>query len=438
LEAERALLGAILLKNEALDRVSSFLEAQHFFDPLHQQIFETTTKLILAGKQVTPITLKTFFENAEPLSPTLTVPQYLGTLAAEATSIINAEGYGRTIHDLATRRALVIIGEDMANSAYNSAVDAPPATLVRNAERQLDKLSRGEASGLTPITLEGLITMDLPKREWVLSNLLQQRGIAMVYAWRGAGKTWFALGLGYAIASGTGFLKWSAERPRRVLHVCGELPAVELRERLELIGQSSSCGDRYRVLSDGLHENGLPDLASAEGQAALERALGDAEVLVFDNISTLFRSGVENEAESWAPVQQWLLRLRRQGRTVILIHHAGKGRTQRGTAKREDILDLVLNLREPSDYEPSDGARFEVHFEKNRGLSGKEAEPFEAKLETRNGTAVWTTRDVEYSKLADIKELKEEGWTVRQIAKELDLSKSAVHRALKRNEEGQL
>jgi replicative DNA helicase len=97
LEAEQALLGAILVNNEAMDRVSSFLEAQHFFDPLHQQIFETVAKLIHAGKQATPITLKTFFENAEPISPTMTVPQYLGTLAANATSIINALEYGERL-----------------------------------------------------------------------------------------------------------------------------------------------------------------------------------------------------------------------------------------------------------------------------------------------------------------------------------------------------
>src|SRR3989337_2684433 len=90
LEAEQALLGAILVNNEAMDRVSSFLEPQHFYDPLHQQIYQVAAKLILAGKQATPITLRTFFENAERISANLTVPQYLGTLAANATTIINA------------------------------------------------------------------------------------------------------------------------------------------------------------------------------------------------------------------------------------------------------------------------------------------------------------------------------------------------------------
>ena len=104
LEAEQALLGAILVNNEAHDRVSSFLEPHHFYDPLHQQIYETASKLIASGKQATPITLKTFFETAEPIDAGLTVPQYLGRLAANAATIINARDYGRTIHDLATRR----------------------------------------------------------------------------------------------------------------------------------------------------------------------------------------------------------------------------------------------------------------------------------------------------------------------------------------------
>src|SRR5688572_13520894 len=63
IEAEQALLGAILINNEAFDRVSAFLEPHHFFDPLHARIFETTGKLIQSGKHATPVTLKTFFEH---------------------------------------------------------------------------------------------------------------------------------------------------------------------------------------------------------------------------------------------------------------------------------------------------------------------------------------------------------------------------------------
>ncbi len=147
IEAEQALLGAILVNNEALDRVSQFLMPHHFYEPLHQEIYDTLMKLIQAGKQATPITLKTFFENAQPIDNTLTVPQYLVRLAANATSIINAAEYGRTIYDLATRRVLIVIGEDMVNLAYDSPVDLPPTRQIEDAEGRLYDLAEADKYG---------------------------------------------------------------------------------------------------------------------------------------------------------------------------------------------------------------------------------------------------------------------------------------------------
>jgi replicative DNA helicase len=147
IEAEQALLGAILMNNEALDRVSAFLETSHFFDPLHGRIFETAGKLIQAGKQATPITLRIYFENEEPLGE-LTVPQYLGRLAANATTIINAHDYGRTIYDLSVRRNLIIIGEDLVNTAYDSPIDQPPPAQIEEAEQRLYGLAeKGKYGG---------------------------------------------------------------------------------------------------------------------------------------------------------------------------------------------------------------------------------------------------------------------------------------------------
>jgi len=140
IEAEQALLGAILINNEAFDRVSAFLEPHHFFEPLHSRIFETAAKLIQSGKHATPITLKSFFDHEEPIG-TVTVTQYLGRLAAHATSIINAEDYGRTIYDLSVRRDLILLGEDMVNVAYDSPVDMPPANQIEEVESRLYNLA---------------------------------------------------------------------------------------------------------------------------------------------------------------------------------------------------------------------------------------------------------------------------------------------------------
>src|SRR5262245_66528416 len=88
IEAEQALLGAILVNNEAFYRVSDFLEPPHFHEPLHQQIYQLASDLIRAGKIATPITLKTFLPADIDIGG-LNVSQYLARLAAEATAVIN-------------------------------------------------------------------------------------------------------------------------------------------------------------------------------------------------------------------------------------------------------------------------------------------------------------------------------------------------------------
>ena len=141
LEAEQALLGAILVNNDAYDRVSDFLKPEHFVEEIHRRIYEIAGSLIRAGKVATPITLKTFL--GEHDLGGVTVPQYLARLAAEATTIINAFDYGRTIHDLAIRRDLIQIGEDVVNVAYDAPVDASPRDQIEEAERRLYAVAEG-------------------------------------------------------------------------------------------------------------------------------------------------------------------------------------------------------------------------------------------------------------------------------------------------------
>jgi len=140
IEVEQALLGAILVNNEALYRVSDFLEPAHFFEPIHQKIYEVAGSLVRSGKVATPVTLKTFLP-ADLDVAGLTVSQYLARLAAEATTVINAQDYGRTIYDLAIRRSLIVIGEDMVNVAYDAPVDLPPQNQIEDAERRLYDLA---------------------------------------------------------------------------------------------------------------------------------------------------------------------------------------------------------------------------------------------------------------------------------------------------------
>src|SRR5215470_17582249 len=140
IDAEQALIGAVLVNNEAFYRVSDFLAPEHFYEPIHQKIFEIAASLVRAGKIATPVTLKTFLPADLDIAG-LTVSQYLARLAAEATTVINAGDYGRTIYDLATRRSLIVIGEDMVNVAYDAPVDFAPQTQIEDAERRLYELA---------------------------------------------------------------------------------------------------------------------------------------------------------------------------------------------------------------------------------------------------------------------------------------------------------
>lgn len=152
-----------------------------------------------------------------------------------------------------------------------------------------------------------------------------------------------------------------------------------------------------------------------------------------DNLSALVRrGGRENDAESWLNVAEWAMYQRSRGRSVLFIHHAGKNGDQRGTSKREDILDTVIRLARPKDYDASrEGARFTVEFLKDRLRSA--GEPFEAALSSSpQGGQVWTIKTLENSRAEQIIELAELGLSVTEIAGELDINKSTASRALKK------
>jgi len=138
-EAEQGLLGAILINNDAFYRVSDFLEGKHFYLKVHQEIYETSGSLIRMGKLANPVTLKTFVTEAD--LGAMTVSQYIARLAAEATTIINAVDYGRTIYDHAIRRDLIEIGEEVVNNAYDAPVDFAPRAQIEDTERKLYALA---------------------------------------------------------------------------------------------------------------------------------------------------------------------------------------------------------------------------------------------------------------------------------------------------------
>lgn len=138
-EVEQALLGAILINNDAFYRVADFLLPEHFYEPVHREIFELAGKIIRAGKAAEPATLKTHLP--DQLLPDVTMMQYLSRLAAEATTVLNAADYGQSIYDLAIRRNLIQVGEEMVSVAYDADVEMTPVKQIEKVEGELFQLA---------------------------------------------------------------------------------------------------------------------------------------------------------------------------------------------------------------------------------------------------------------------------------------------------------
>jgi hypothetical protein len=298
---------------------------------------------------------------------------------------------------------------------------------------------------LTVTGLHDFLAMELPTREQILSPWLLSQSLNMIHGWRGKGKTHVAVGVGYAVASASSFLNWQAEKPHKVLLVDGEMPAIALQERLSQIIISNDREPEngfLTLVTPDLQEAGMPDLASSSGQSVVNTAIDQtgAELVILDNLSCLVRgTEKENDASSWVKLQTWALQQRQAGRSILFIHHSGKSGQQRGTSKREDVLDTVLALRSPPDYDPESGACFEVHFEKARHLFGTDVSPFEARLTTdANGLQSWACRSANLATFDRVVALANEGLSQSEIANELELNRSTVSRAWRKADQQNL
>ncbi len=316
------------------------------------------------------------------------------------------------------------------NTAIKEALSAATVAQLRSA---ISLPGDGTAEhGLIPVTLADFLALELPPRGMLLAPILPEKSISMIFGPRGCGKTHIGLGIALAVAAGDRFLRWTASRPARVLYLDGEMPAKVLQGRLDdalkLVSDVASARSNLAILSADQIERSLPDLGSDDGREAYATLLDGVKLIIVDNLSTLCRTGKENEAEGWAAIQSWALEQRRAGRSVLFIHHSGKGGEQRGTSKREDVMDTVIKLSRPDDYQQTQGARFLVEFTKARGMFGDDAEPFEASLADN----VWTMQESVNERDALILALNADGLAQRAIAKQVGIGVATVNRVLQK------
>jgi hypothetical protein len=287
------------------------------------------------------------------------------------------------------------------------------------------------------VSYSDLLALEIPERPRYLP-WLPEGGNVMVYGPRGVGKTFLQLALAVALTTGTDLWKWKGPAPVGVLYVDGEMQLDELRQRTTALMNTPHVAPLDFLTSQLVYQRCGKDLVltSEPMRQEVVKILEDRpaiRVLILDNISCLFSGIREDSKQDWEPINAWLIRLRHRGLATVLVHHAGKGGTQRGTSGREDSLDTVIQLAKPKGLDAREGCHFELSFEKNRSVTGEDVTPLDVKLVTVNERLQWVWKPLEVSKLDRARQLFTEGVSSpSELAEELGIDKGYASRILKK------
>ena len=251
----------------------------------------------------------------------------------------------------------------------------------------------------------------------------------MIYGPRGIGKTYLSISLACSLASGTPFLKWNSSSKSGVLYVDGEMLRAEMQKRFKSI-MPNSPENLYLLSSEEVYDQHEFDLSLTKKDmrdeiSNLVSLHPEIKVIIIDNISCLFMGIDENKKADWEQIIPWLIQFRRRGIALSLIHHAGKSGDQRGTSRREDILDTIIKLEEAFNAK-NDVANFIIRFTKNKGAFGDVVEPIEVHLDL-DSEDKWEWKPYEETLLERVISFVENGIdSVTAISKELDVTAGRV------------
>jgi putative DNA primase/helicase len=215
--------------------------------------------------------------------------------------------------------------------------------------------------------------LKITPRTPLIGDWLRAGDLGFIFAGRGIGKSWLSMYLAKGLALKTDVGPWKTHCQARVLYLDGEMPPEDLKERDRLLGpptdQLSYCNHEILFQRTGKVMN-LADLDFQAG--CLQYCLdNNFNVLFADNLSTLAFGVDENKSLDWELISPWLLSLRRNHITVVIVHHAGRNNQMRGSSKREDPAFWILRLDEDATLpEEQFGARFVSRFTKWRNSTG--------------------------------------------------------------------
>jgi putative DNA primase/helicase len=421
LDVEREILGIILKDNDQLPRAQELLSPADFFSKKHQQIFAAMQELAKEGIGIdcTLINNRLGQNNSVDL-------MYLSDLIEGLPRNADITAYAATVRRKSADRKAMRVGQQIVEAASTSGDLLNPLSVLQEvvSYSAIETIPTGITSAAE------LLTMEVPEPAMLLDPIIREQDLVELYSWRGTGKTWFTLSQAIAVATGTSFLRWTVPEPQPVCFVDGEMTLFELKQRYAWLLRGATRGTDIQLEDMKLDfiargHRLKSTFASDATRTRFLRTVRDEgyKFVVFDNISSLMQTDSENDASAWNKYADFENELRHMGVSVEHVHHAGKTQKSRGTSRRQDPLHLVINLKHPKDYQPEDGCRFEIHFEKTRSLKGMDAASLEARLKIGKVEgeleATWETVELSKTKKALGIKLLNDGMSAKDVASEL-------------------
>jgi replicative DNA helicase len=315
-EAEMAVLGAVLVNNEAYHHVSPFLKPIHFSEAVHGRIFEKASLIIDAGRLANPVTLKSFFENDETLRDIGGVT-YLARLAGAASNVIHAAAYGHVVFELAQRRVLIDVGTEIVNAAFDAGPNEKPSAMIETAEKLLydvaEKSSYGkggrtltdalsDALGLAAAAYErgggiGGLSTGLSDLDRDLGGLAAS-DLVIIAARPGMGKTALATDIAFSVSRTPGCgpvqffsLEMSARQlAMRIIAGQTGVPANKIMRGEITPGQFSELVDAVQAVNDArfiIEDSGGINIAQLASRARRCKREHKTSLIVVDYIQLL-------------------------------------------------------------------------------------------------------------------------------------------------------
>ncbi len=345
-EVEQALLGALLVNNQSLEKVSDFLKPAHFFNPVHGRIYEAIGKFTERGQDASPMALKNYFEKDADLSH-VGGGQYLADLAGSILSVANVADYGRTVYELHLRRALIAMGEDVVNDAYDHNIDLDAGQQIEQTERRLfDLATAGDYKGGFVDFCESLtraikqaeiayqregqvtgVTTGLTDMDKKLGGL-QKSDLVIIAGRPSMGKT--ALATNIAFSAARAYVEHHAKEGAVVGFFSLEMSAEQLATRI--------LADLSRVPSDKIRRGEVRD---TDFHKFVQASQALAQVPLFiDDTAALTLSAIRTRAR----------RLQRQHKLgMIVIDYLqliqGSGRNNNSDNRVQEISEITRGLK---------------------------------------------------------------------------------------------